>query len=407
MKPRSLLTATEHTELLAQLATKLENVGIETQPEVAIKILDLVRQSDAGMSDYAKVIRADVPLTGKLLRISNSAFFAQRDPVSSIDRACVLLGLERIRALALGFYLSRAAAGDSSQRVSREIWTQSVYRACLASELARNVIPERVSEAFVVGLMLDAGIPLMHRLQPEKFAGIYGVGLSPAPMFKREYSELPFTHTDLMQAMAMRWGLPDMLSHPIAYHHTPPGDTKRTDAVIVLHKIAYYVGAIDLTPVKPEPREIPPLPSIAARLFDFSSADVTRLIERATSEYQATSALFSRVAGTIVDADALAARVHHQLVNIVEESVQKSLHPAGTRGVPCSVEIGASKIEVEADSRGHVTLYLVDAGGQRLLSYRCMAKDETPETISHALGIEITCDTDRRTLSTLLSALAA
>lgn len=407
MKPRSALTATEHADLIQYLATKLDGVGIETQPEVAIKILDLVRQNDTGMADYAKVIRADAPLTGKLLRISNSAFFAQRDPVTSIDRACVLLGLERLRALALGFYLSKAAAGDPSQRISRETWTQSVYRACLAAEIARTVIPERVSEAFVVGLMLDAGIPLMQKLQGDHFLAIYSAHLSPAPSFKREFSELPYTHADVMQALAMRWGLPEMLAHPIAYHHTPPGETKRTDAAVMLHKIAYYVGAIDLTPVKPEPKEIPPLPSIAARLFDFVSSDVTRIVERATKEYHATSGLFNRVAGTIPDADALAFRVHQQLVSIVEENVEKSLHPGGNRVTPCSIEVAGAKLEVESDSRGFVTVYLVDASGQRLISYRFQPKDETPETITHALGVEMHTDEDRRTLSSLLTALAA
>ncbi len=407
MKPRSALTATEHAELVQYLACKLDGVGIETQPEVAIKILDLVRQPDTGMADYAKVIRADAPLSGKLLRISNSAFFAQRDPVTSIDRACVLLGLERLRALALGFYLSKAAAGDPTQRISREVWTQSVYRACLSSEIARQVIPERVSEAFVIGLMLDAGIPLMHKLMGERYLEIWTAQLSPAPMFKREYSELPYTHADVMQALAKRWGLPELIAHPIAYHHTPPGDTKRTDAAVVLHKIAYYVGAVDLTPVKPEPREIPPLPSIAARLFEFSSSDVTRLIERATKEYHATSGLFSRVAGTIPDAEALSLRVHQQLVSIVEESVEKSLHPGGNKITPCSVEVGGSKLEVESDSRGYVTVYLVDGQGQRLISYRFRPQDETPETITHALGVELADDVDRTTLSSLLTALAA
>lgn len=407
MKPRSLLTSAELPALHEMLRQKLSDVGVQTQPEVALKVLDLVRRADAGMAEYAKVVRADAPLAGKFLKMANSAFFAQRDPVTSLDRACVLLGMERVRALALGFSLSHAAAGDPSRRLSREIWMQSIYRACLASELARRVLPERVSEAFVVGLMLDAGIPLADRLLGEPCRAVWETGLAPSPMFKREFAEHPFTHADVMYAMGVSWGLPELLLHPIAYHHTPPGDTKRTDGPVMMHRIAYYVGAIDLTPVKPEPREVPPLPSIAMRLFQFTSADVSSLVSAASREYQVAAGMFSKMAGTIQDMDALAASVHAQLVSVVDETIGKTLQPGGLKTAPSTFSVGESTIEIETSSTGSAVAYLLDASGSRVVSYRFTPRDETPDTLVHALGLDAPGQDDREVLAGVLKRLAA
>src|SRR5215468_4195680 len=87
MKTRNLLSAGEVDALLAALEGRLQGVGVETQPEVAARILDLIADPGAGLRQYADVVRADAALSGRLLRLANSAFFAQRQPVTNLDRA--------------------------------------------------------------------------------------------------------------------------------------------------------------------------------------------------------------------------------------------------------------------------------------------------------------------------------
>src|SRR5205085_4261819 len=131
-----------------------------------------------------------------ILRLANCAFFAQRQPITNLDRSCVLLGVDRLKSVALGFYLSRAAAGDPRQSLSRRIWGQSVYRACLSAELARQLAPTRAAESFIIGLLLDAGIPLVARLLGRPALAILHNDDPPARQFKAESDHLPFTHVD-------------------------------------------------------------------------------------------------------------------------------------------------------------------------------------------------------------------
>lgn len=407
MKLRSALTAAELSSVLEHLQERLDRIGIETQPEVGVKILQLVKSPDAGMQDFAKIVRADVALTGKLLRISNSAFFAQRQPVTSLDRACVLLGFERLRSLALGFYLSHAAATDTSQQISRTVWGQSVFRACLAAEMARSVIPSRTAEAFVIGLMLDSGVPLMYKLQGQTFLDLYKSETSPTKLFRREFQTLPYTHVDVVTAMCKRWNLPEMLSHPLAWHHTVPPETAKDDDATKLQRLAYYVGAVSLEPGGVTTTDPVPLPSIAVRLFKLPADELGAVVARAGKEYETVSALFSKIAQGIPDVATIANCVHRQLVDMVEESVTKSLSAHGTQSKPMQFKVSGQVVELETTDRGYAVVYVRDGKGERIVSYRFNPGSETAESLHDALALENPSAEDLNTLSTLLTSLAA
>src|SRR5205085_6937921 len=122
MKPRTTITAAELAELYDRLDRQLDRIGLETQPRVAVRLLELVAREDSQLKDYNEAIRTDAALTGRLLRLANSAYFAQRAPVTKLERALVLLGIQRVKAVSLGFHLCRAAASAGARSVSRAGW---------------------------------------------------------------------------------------------------------------------------------------------------------------------------------------------------------------------------------------------------------------------------------------------
>ena len=126
MKQRSLLTASQLTELHEFLGRRLDAIGIESQPEVVLRLLELSKNQDAQLRDYAGVIKTDHAISGRVLKLANSAMFAQRSAVSSLERGCTLLGIERLKAVSLGFHLSRAAnTKDAASRdIARKVWPE-------------------------------------------------------------------------------------------------------------------------------------------------------------------------------------------------------------------------------------------------------------------------------------------
>ncbi|MCC6677722.1 MAG: HDOD domain-containing protein [Phycisphaerales bacterium] len=409
MKKRCELAAGEVPDLIEQLNRKLDGVGIETQPTVAMRLLELVSDPDAGLHDFAKAIRHDAALTGRLLRLSNSAFFAQRQPVTNIDRACVVLGRERLRACSLGFYLSRAATSDAGCVLSRQIWGQSVLRGCLAAELARTAVSAFTSEAFVVGLMLDAGIPIMLKLIGGEYQQMIDADPTPARLYAEEYSQFPFTHADVVTALMKRWDMPELLANPIAWHHVSPGQTHRDHAVFRMQRIAYYVGTVDLRAEDALARQQTPMPSLAFRVLGFSPDQLTSAVERASAEYQATIDIFTQVAEKLPSQESLSQRVHNELIAATEQLIVGSIMPPPVAETPslAKFRLGGYDIEIETLSDGYAAMYLIDADGRRLISYRFLANEETPSTLRGVLGLEACQDDDVESIAGHLRKLAA
>lgn len=404
-KARCELTADEVVELHKQLDLRLSQIGIATQPAVAARIVELVADPAAQVQDYSKAIRTDPALTGRLLRLVNSAFFAQTQPVTSLDRACTLLGIERLRSFALGFYLSRTATTDPSERYSRRVWGESVMRACLASELARRLFPILTSEAFVVGLMLDAGLPLMSRLVGPAFDAIAGRDEPPTRQFVLEFRSLPFTHVDVIKVLATRWKLPDLLMRPLEWHHTAPGDSARTDRVYRLQRVAYYVGAVRLDPQSGDPTETAPLSTIAGRVLGVDTAGLESSVKKAIGEYRSSLSVFGDVAEGIDSPEDLSLRVHQQLVEVMESAIEGALR-AESKAAP-RLSIGGFTIELAAQSDGKATASIIDSNGNALLTHRFERAGASAETIAHAMGLEAATPTELQQFGEGVRAIAA
>jgi len=384
-KARNLLSAAEVDEAHREIDRRLDRIGIDTQPEVAARILELVSNAGAGLKEYAAVIRTDPALSGRLLRAANSAFFAPRDPVTTVERAVVLLGLERIRAVSLGFYLSRAAA-DASGVLSRRVWGESVYRACLAAELSRRCCPGAVSEGFVIGLMLDAGVPLLVKLLGRGAEEIVEQRCAPTRQFHLESAGLAYTHVDVVAVLLRRWRIPEVLARPVERHHEAPASGPAPDPPRpsdTLHRIAYYVGAVCVDPTGATPDAPAQLSSVAERVLGIDTRELSLAVSRAGAEYEAASHLFGGVADAVANVEALGEAVHAKLVEVIDRSMCESINRE-TRLRPQRFEIEGSSVEVVLGEDGLITMYLLDGKHNRQSMQRFAP---TPEGTASALAL--------------------
>lgn len=389
-KPRSKLSAIEIDALHEKLAERLERVGVQTQPEVALKVLNLSSRPDTHPKDYAQVIKNDPGLSGRLLKLANSAMFAQRKPVTSIDRACLVLGLERLKSIALGFHLSRAAASGGTKELARQVWGQSVYRACLAAELSRQTAPGLVPEAFVVGLMLDAGIPLMSRLVGPSYDALFASCDMPLKLFRTEFETLEFTHVDVLAALMRLWRLPDLLARPLEWHHDRPSATPRPDPVHRLHRVAYVAGSLQVTTLQ-KTGEAQPLtvnsPGVPAaqRLLELDDSSIAVVVKKAGSEYSASIDLFSEIAASMGNLDDVMETIQMRLVRAIDAKVEESIREEHTSRQRFS--FNGQSIELSREGATMVA-YLYDSTGAPLVTHRFQPSVEDPPAVLAALGVD-------------------
>ncbi len=404
MNARKTLKAADLQGLYDRINRKLDLVGIESQPAVAARLVELVQDPDAGPVDFAKAIRTDAAICGRLLKLANSAAFAQVKEITSMDRACMLLGQERLRSMALGFYLSRSATDPEHEELSRRIWGESVLRGCIASELARQTGGAGVPEAFLVGLLLDAGVPVMSRLLKESYAKLSVPDIEPERRFQMEFESLPMTHVDVGVALCKRWKLPELLSKPLAWHHTPPPATPPATPVQRMQRIAYCVGLVGLSE------------GVGAEAFEHEARarlglrkhELDEVCTRAMMEYKITIELFDSVAERSPGVSELMDMVHQRLVDahddelVSEAALEASCPPAASR-----FTLGASKVEIERVERSVGVAYLLGENGSRLAAHHFTPGAESARSISTALAITPAPGDDSHRLDEYLGSLAA
>ena len=125
-----------------------------------LRLLKVLNNPDADLDEATRILQSDPQLSFKLLQMVNSAYVGCATEVSSIPRAIMIIGFDRIRSWSNIIALGRL---DDKPGILRE---QAVMRACLARELAmhwRSISPE---DAFTMGLfsLLDAfaDMPIGH-----------------------------------------------------------------------------------------------------------------------------------------------------------------------------------------------------------------------------------------------------
>src|SRR5262249_2582419 len=130
---------------------------LPTIPTVLAKSLQLDDAETASGKELIAVIERDQALTGKMLRLANSAFFGQSRKVATIPRAVVLLGFSTVRNLALGVKVWDALGSGIAKTRLEELWSHAVAVAAAGRRLATRLGGGDPDEAFTAGLLHDVG----------------------------------------------------------------------------------------------------------------------------------------------------------------------------------------------------------------------------------------------------------
>jgi putative nucleotidyltransferase with HDIG domain len=193
--------------------------NLPTIPTVLSRILQLVDGESASGRDLIEVIEHDQALTGKMLRLANSAFFGQTRRVATIPRAVVLLGFSTVRNLALGVKVWDALGGGVSRARLEELWAHAVAVALSAKMLATRLRAGDPDEAFTAGLLHDTGrLVMAMRLKEEYWVAVGGATES-QPVDTIENATFGVDHAEVGGWLLEAWNLPPGIIDAVRQHH--------------------------------------------------------------------------------------------------------------------------------------------------------------------------------------------
>jgi putative nucleotidyltransferase with HDIG domain len=187
-----------------------------------MRVAERMQSPTATIEEISNLIRSDVGLTAKVLRLANSSYYSIPGGVSDVQKALQFLGFNTIAQLVLTSSVFGAFKGQGSRDFPlSSFWSHSFAVGLLSELTARNLQLPNPSVAFVGGLMHDTGKLILMELAPDQLSKIVHHARDAQKSFLDSETELgESTHVELGAALARYWKLPNEVVSIIEQHHS-------------------------------------------------------------------------------------------------------------------------------------------------------------------------------------------
>ncbi|MCX7665950.1 MAG: GGDEF domain-containing protein [Gemmataceae bacterium] len=202
----------------------LDDPNVPTLPSVALRVLDQVSRPECDINAVTEIIKQDPALCGLMLKTLNSALYTFSRPVSSVDKALVMLGLTRVRSLILTMYMFALGRSTPVSPILKDFWKSSVVGATVTKELAVLCGRRDPESDLLSALMRDLGqIVLIQSYEdyPQVFERANGQHNYELCLLETDAYGL--SHAEVSAELLKRWRLPESMTLAVAYHHNPMG----------------------------------------------------------------------------------------------------------------------------------------------------------------------------------------
>jgi HD-like signal output (HDOD) protein len=293
-RPASPIAESEENSKIISLKSKILRglVELPPMPNIILKAREIMDDSSSSLKDLAGVIEHDQAIVARVLALANSAYYGLSGLVSSIQHASILLGQKT-----LGELITIAASSQLLNKKLKgyrlhpgDLWKHSLAVALGSRIIAEKIDSEWVDDAFIAGLLHDAGkIILDPYILERKKAFKRALGNGQPRFIDAEKEILGFDHAEVMSRAVRFWRYPENQSTAIRYHHYP-SRSEDSELAFIVHLadfVAKEAGFKSEEGALPSEIEPPTLRYLGFQKEDLSSiiAEITESVEKLANEF--------------------------------------------------------------------------------------------------------------------------
>jgi diguanylate cyclase (GGDEF)-like protein len=298
--------------------------SLPSLPAIAVQVLDLAQKPEVDIAEIARIISKDPALSGKILRTVNSSFYGRSQAVSTISHSLVILGLQSVKTLVLGFSLVTTLTKNKPKGFKHLIyWKRSIYAATAARTLAAKINLVQQEEAFLGALLMDIGMLVLDQVLGDEYGEICGNVPHHSDLADVERDALQMTHAEAGGILAEQWKLPPLLAVPLANHHS--AEQVQDAALRKLAELIHLSGHCADVFVDSAPA--PAIAEVRRLCFDrynLSEPDVDLLLGEIGKRTREVASLFEINIGTAAEYDSILKKANEALVEITLKSQRQA-----------------------------------------------------------------------------------
>lgn len=204
-------------------------------PAAVARLAAACQDPNANGSKFESIIECDPSLSVKILRLANSPLFCATGDVKSISHAVALLGVRKLKSVAMTVAGAGMFSVGSSAEVQRQqLWSHSVGTASVARCLAEYVPSVSADDAFLAGVFHDVGKLMLYDALPEEYAEIDS-SFHDLALVEEEKFLMGTTHETIGLGSVESWGLPNEIRVAVGWHHRPGDAPSCPEVAEVVH----------------------------------------------------------------------------------------------------------------------------------------------------------------------------
>ncbi len=212
--------------------------------QILNKIIQVALDPQSNAVDLKNLIEADPPLTAKILRRANSAFYGMPRKVSDVLDAIMFIGFEAVKELAISqAVVDLFQNGEIHQNgYSRNsLWIHCVAVASCAKLIARRELRRYGNEVYTAGLLHDIGLFMMDQFLKDDFLrALRDMERNGRDIRQVEEEIFQFRHDDVGGLLLEEWNFPLNIEMAVRQAESPTMDQIEQHAETAILHIAHF-----------------------------------------------------------------------------------------------------------------------------------------------------------------------
>ncbi len=220
---------------------------IPTLPAIALRAVEISNDENTSAKELARFIEQDQSLTATLLTMINAAAYGMGGKIATVDRAVIIMGFEKVRAMVLLSCASTLFSGESDCLDRSRLWLHSIGTANAAKILARGASGIDPSAAYIAGLLHEVGVVVLDRYFHEDLKAAFEQATVQKSTIDRSLREsMGLDQFRIGGYLAQRWHLPGALASSIGLHNSPPKASGNSQVIAIVHVASLIADACDM-----------------------------------------------------------------------------------------------------------------------------------------------------------------